>query len=233
MLTGFNTDVEHDGITYHVQTEDRGGTGHLIESLIYVKGEILGSRRISYQNLLEAGAELSAVRALMERQHFTIVETIRRGRIGAVLDPAVAGEGDTTISRAPRFDDLPSRSASSPHSQRTLDEVIGDWLAEQEKLDQIHMHIEGGEDLQFGAAFRLVVTLSTVPEGRPVPGVPVVVRFLSTVHRPMELSRGESGAEGTVEFSGTVPEVEKGTGLVVVSLQHQGVRDERKFLVRR
>ncbi len=233
MLTGFNTDVEHDGITYHVQTEDRGGVGHLIESLIYVRGEILGSRRISYQNLLEAGAELSAVRALMEKQHFTIVETIRRGRIQAVLDPSVAGEGDTTISRVPRLDDLPGRGSGPARSQRTLDEVIGEWLAEQEKLDQVRMHIDGGENLKFGAPYRLVVTLATVPDGRPVAGVPVVVRFLSTVHRPMELTRGETGADGTVEFSGSVPEVEKGTGLVVVSLQHQGVRDERKFLVHR
>ena len=34
MITGFNTDVPHEGHVYHVQTED-GGAGHpILESLV-------------------------------------------------------------------------------------------------------------------------------------------------------------------------------------------------------
>ena len=34
MITGFNTDVPYDGVTYHVQTEDKGLETPLILSLV-------------------------------------------------------------------------------------------------------------------------------------------------------------------------------------------------------
>jgi hypothetical protein len=40
MITGFNTDVKYRGVVYHVQTEDKGTTNPLIETLIYKGGEI-------------------------------------------------------------------------------------------------------------------------------------------------------------------------------------------------
>src|SRR5438093_339781 len=53
MVTGFNTDVQHRGKTYHVQTEDKGLQNPIIETLIYMGGEILAARRTSYADLLE------------------------------------------------------------------------------------------------------------------------------------------------------------------------------------
>ena len=44
LITGFNTDVKYKGVVYHVQTEDKGVSNPLIETLIYKGGEILGSR---------------------------------------------------------------------------------------------------------------------------------------------------------------------------------------------
>ncbi len=56
MITGHNTDVEYKGQVYHVQTEDKGLNNPIIESLIYQKGKILGSKQTPYADLLEAGA---------------------------------------------------------------------------------------------------------------------------------------------------------------------------------
>ncbi len=36
MVTGFNTDVQHDGKIYHVQTEDKGVDNPLIEIVLPV-----------------------------------------------------------------------------------------------------------------------------------------------------------------------------------------------------
>jgi len=44
MITGFNQDVTFKNKVYHVQTEDRGKSNPVIESLIYVGGEILASK---------------------------------------------------------------------------------------------------------------------------------------------------------------------------------------------
>ncbi len=47
VITGFNTDIEHDGVVYHVQTEDKGLDSPLILSLVYSGGAILASKTIS------------------------------------------------------------------------------------------------------------------------------------------------------------------------------------------
>ena len=236
MLTGFNTDIDFDGVTYHVQTEDRGGGNPLIESLVYVRGEILATRRTEYRNLMEAGAEMTAIRTLMERQHRAIVDAIRTGRIDVLTEPSIGGEADTTVSRRPRGEG--ARGGVGPmeaakRSQRTLDEVIADWLAEQQKAERIRVQIEGGDDLHFGAPFRLVVSVKTSPGDGPVQHAHVVAKFLSTAMKAVKLAEAHSGPAGDAALTGTLPQVEKGTALVVVTVQHPSGNDEVKFLVKR
>ena len=61
MLTGFNTDVEHDGVIYHVQTEDKGLDSPLILSLVYAGGAILASKRSPYEDLIAEGFDEAAL----------------------------------------------------------------------------------------------------------------------------------------------------------------------------
>lgn len=235
MLTGFNTDIEFEGVTYHVQTEDRRGTNPLIESLVYVKGEILAARRTAYRNLLDAGAESPAVQALMERQHFAIVEALRRGRIHLLTEPQTSDESDTTVNRHQRpviAEAVPSPPVEGV-ARKTLDEVIAEWLAEQERAEGIRLDVEGGESLRFGGTFPLRVTVRSAPGGSPVVGAHVLVRLLSTAGKPMELAEGESDDGGRLEAAVAIPSLERGTGLVVVSAQHGNGTDEAKFLVQR
>jgi hypothetical protein len=236
VLTGFNTDIEYDGVTYHVQTEDRRGTSPLIESLVYVKGEILAARRTGYGNLLEAGAENNAIQALMERQHFAIVEAIRRGRIHLLVEPEVSDEEDTTVSRssgAAASVAATGAVAVPAQGQKTLDEVIAEWLAEQDRTEGVRLEVQGGDGLRFGASSSLRVFVRSSPGGTPVEGATVRVRFLSTSARPAELASGQSDGDGRLEATVSIPPLEKGTGLVVVSVQHLRGTDEAKFLVQR
>jgi hypothetical protein len=48
VITGFNTDIKHNEKVYHIQTEDKGLQNPYIESLVYVGGEILASKKTSY-----------------------------------------------------------------------------------------------------------------------------------------------------------------------------------------
>ena len=54
MITGYNTEVEYDGVVYHIQTEDKGLQTPLILSLVYSGGAILASRRTPYDDLIAA-----------------------------------------------------------------------------------------------------------------------------------------------------------------------------------
>ena len=81
MISGFNTDIEHGGVTYHVQTEDKGLDTPLILSLVYTGGEILASKRSTYEDLIASGFEETALADRLHRQHKLICAAIVARRI--------------------------------------------------------------------------------------------------------------------------------------------------------
>ena len=85
MITGYNTDVRHSEVVFHVQTEDKGVSNPFIESLVYVGGQVLASKRASYADLLAEGKEEKDIVALMDHQHRTMIAAIRHGKLDAKL----------------------------------------------------------------------------------------------------------------------------------------------------
>lgn len=81
MITGFNTDIEHDGVVYHVQTEDKGLDSPIILSLVYVGGTILASKRSPYEDLIASGFSDEVLAERLKRQHRLICAAINSGRI--------------------------------------------------------------------------------------------------------------------------------------------------------
>jgi hypothetical protein len=81
VITGFNTDIEHDGVVYHVQTEDKGLESPLILSLVYSGGAILASKRSPYEDLIASGFDEEALARRLKRQHRLICAAINAGRI--------------------------------------------------------------------------------------------------------------------------------------------------------
>jgi hypothetical protein len=103
VLTGFNTDIRHSERVYHVQTEDRGPGNPVIESLVYVGGEILLSKKIPYGEHVHGDkVDEKAVRGLMDIQHRRILEAIRRGRLDVKKpDEAALELGEDTFPAPP------------------------------------------------------------------------------------------------------------------------------------
>lgn len=81
MITGFNTDIEHDGMIYHVQTEDKGLDSPIILSLVYSGGTILASKRSPYVDLIAEGFSDELLAERLKRQHRLICAAIHSGRI--------------------------------------------------------------------------------------------------------------------------------------------------------
>jgi len=81
VITGFNTDIEHDGVIYHVQTEDKGLDTPIILSLVYAGGTILASKRAPYEDLIAEGFSDEALAERLKRQHRLICAAIHSGRI--------------------------------------------------------------------------------------------------------------------------------------------------------
>src|SRR6185503_12267379 len=81
VITGFNTDIEHGGVVYHVQTEDKGLDTPIILSLVYVGGAILASKRAPYEDLIAQGFSDEVLSERLKRQHRLICAAINSGRI--------------------------------------------------------------------------------------------------------------------------------------------------------
>lgn len=81
MITGFNTDVEFGGVTYHIQTEDKGLDTPIILSLVYDRGTILAAKRQPYDDLIEKGFDERLLADRLTKQHKTICAAIKKGRI--------------------------------------------------------------------------------------------------------------------------------------------------------
>ncbi|MGQ9896061.1 MAG: hypothetical protein ACUVR8_00660 [Acidobacteriota bacterium] len=96
MLTGFNTDITHNGVVYHVQTEDKGPANPLILSLVYVGGQILASKRTYYVKELEEGVTPVELQKKLEKQHKAILALIARGRVEELIN-----RRESTANRIP------------------------------------------------------------------------------------------------------------------------------------
>ena len=81
MITGFNTDIDYEGVTYHVQTEDKGLATPLILSLVYDRGTILASKRSPYDDLLIDAFDEKVLTDRLQKQHKLICAAVRGGRI--------------------------------------------------------------------------------------------------------------------------------------------------------
>jgi len=111
MLSGFNTNIRHRTILFHVQTEDSGRAHPHIISHLYYGGTILSSEKSGYAELMNGG-ELSddaiedSVRKRMQEQHKEMLRELRRGefdevileRLGDAIFPA-GSEKDLAVAK--------------------------------------------------------------------------------------------------------------------------------------
>jgi hypothetical protein len=102
VITGFNTDIEHGGVVYHVQTEDKGLDTPIILSLVYVGGAILASKRAPYEDLIAQGFSDELLSERLKRQHRLICAAINSGRINDLkkMSPRIV-EGQAAITVEP------------------------------------------------------------------------------------------------------------------------------------
>ena len=80
MVMGFNTDIKHDGVIYHIQTEPRKDAG--IDTTVYTHGAVIHKFKSSYQDQLQSSEFTDEkLQNLLEEQHRLIIGRIRSGEI--------------------------------------------------------------------------------------------------------------------------------------------------------
>jgi len=95
--SGFNTDISVGDRTFHVQTEDRGPTRPVIDTVVYQNGRVLHRRAFDYQSFL-GSAEFTeeVLRQRVEEHHRAVIEDLRSGLLEeeiAAAQKATKGPG--------------------------------------------------------------------------------------------------------------------------------------------
>jgi hypothetical protein len=93
MLFGHNSNVKVGDTVYHVQTEDRGASHAVIDTMVYHNGRVLHRRANSYADLLplDAGRE-QALKERVSSQHQAVLDELRSGalKLAQPLTPPTA-----------------------------------------------------------------------------------------------------------------------------------------------
>ncbi len=319
MITGFNTDVKHADRVYHVQTEDRGIANPVVESLVYVGGEILLSKKSPYKDLVTGDrVDEKALREMMDLQHRRVIEAVRRGRLDkgkigeapadwaddtlpssekmspaalaavhAILavppeplpgkpaaasgpapaaaqapapprvstgqapafppPPAPAAAPPTAVvPRRPASGASPAASGSSPAAPappakpprpgsgiRSLDQVIVDYLASEAASEHLELSLTSDAELVSGGKVSLTLRASTSLTEKPLPGVHVSIRVVSTVRPPQILFRGVTGADGSVTSTCALPDIGTGNAALIIAASSPLGNNEIKQLIKK
>ncbi|HVR12079.1 MAG TPA: hypothetical protein VMW75_28820 [Thermoanaerobaculia bacterium] len=251
MITGYNTDVRHNEVVFHVQTEDKGAANPFIESLVYVGGQVLASKRANYADLLAAGRDEKEIVALMDHQHRTMIAAIRHGKLDAklaalirpktspqpVLEQVPAGgrqvpAGAGAASRAVNPTATPRAvPVQAPPAERTLDQVILEYLTNEADQEQLVLVLEAEADLALGRRASLALRTSSSKSGQPIAGAQVSVRMISTIAEPRVLAVGRTDEYGGLPLRFEIPALDRGTAALIISAVSAIGRAELKHLL--
>jgi hypothetical protein len=235
LITGFNTDIKHNEKVYHIQTEDKGLANPYIESLVYVGGEILASKKTSYAEQAKGTIDEKMIGTMMEQQHRTMIAAIKRGRFDA---PADQTQSTTSIARTtPRQTEaVPLQEIHRPSTderEKTLDQVIIDYLASEAESEHLELAILTQAEFVGGQPIELRVMTRRSISQQPIAAASIEVKVISTVEAPRVIFKGKTAADGSSVVRCTIPNFHEGTAAVIISAQSSLGNDEVKQLVKK
>jgi len=286
LITGFNIDVKYRGVVYHVQTEDKGVSNPYIESLVYVGGQVLASKRASYAEMIAEGKEEKEIVALMDHQHRTMIAAIRHGKLDGKLaalnasrttgpvatptpptgmhpvvvrhpsgpmasppPPAASADAVETMVRAlsggetvarpatatatpeTPLEPIAARPARPAAPERTLDQVILEYLTSEADQEQLVLLLEEERNLGLGQHATLVLRATSSKSGRAVADTQVSVRMISTVVEPRVLANGRTDDRGLLALGFDIPQLGRGTSALIINAVSPIGRAELKHLL--
>lgn len=135
MLPGFNHNIRHREIVFHVQTEDSGPGQYAVVTQLFLSGHVLAVERFRYDDLwsldLDEAERRAALKGRMQEQHKTMLRRLTEGHFDDRLEPFIgSATGDTEEVTPPpeteaAFDgalppEILRASESLPEAPRTL-----------------------------------------------------------------------------------------------------------------
>ena len=147
---------------------------------------------------------------------------VRRPSSGA--SPAASG-----ASRSPSGSAL-KRPGSG---MRSLDQVIVDYLASEAASEHLELSLTSDAELVSGGRVTLTLKATTSLTEKPLPGVHVSIRVVSTVRPPQILFRGVTAGDGCVSSVCALPDIGTGNAALIIAASSPLGNNEIKQLIKK
>jgi hypothetical protein len=227
VITGYNTDVEHGGVTYHVQTEDKGLNTPIILSLVYTGGAILASKRSPYDDLIAAGFDRTALTERLQRQHKLICAAIKAGRIEdlkRMTDRGAIGELTQPVVSAPVAEDQDNDADPDGVSPTVLLQSAGERFSTTDDGDEpLSVAILDETQMRAGDSVTLRLEVTKHDDGgiRPAAKANITVKILGSNFQPSS-TYSTADSYGHSSISVTLPSFKVGRGALLIRAESDG-----------
>jgi hypothetical protein len=242
LLTGFNTDVEYEGVVYHVQTEDKGLQTPFILSLVYTGGAILASKRSPYDDLIAGGFDEDVLAKRLSRQHKLICAAIHAGRIEDLKRLGERDAAEKTVRRqeaaaAKQTEAAAETEMISPATEPQIEAaasapdhfaITGPDEAEERLrvilLDEVEL--SGGNSV----TLRVLVSRAAPIRRQPARKARVVVKVLGSTFRPTS-TMATTSSQGIATIPILLPLFETGRAAVLIQAHIDGETAELRRVI--
>ena len=207
MVFGHNSNVKIGDMLYHVQTEDRGASHAVIDTMVYHSGRVLHRRANSYADLLplNAAREVS-LKERVSAQHNAVMEELRSGALKfaqaaapAIAKPASRGEPD-----------------AAPSAEGTTDSLV--------------LRLLNAKDWLNGRRATLQVLVFEKADGAVVSGGRVTARIEGAAEPAQHSSA--TGLDGKAQLAFDMPQLTGGDCALVIEASHGKSRARLQFQLR-
>jgi hypothetical protein len=247
VITGYNTDVEFDGVVYHVQTEDKGLDTPVILSLVYSGGAILASKRSAYDDLVARGFDESVLAARLQRQHKLICAAVHAGRIEDLKQLGSRDSPPATlkVNAGPEKETAAAEDAPPAEAEPTEPPVESPEVEIESPGDRFSISgdpsnnggltvmLSGSHELRGGSSVTLRLNvLRRGPGGKErVPDAKVTVKTLGS-NFPSQTTYATTDARGAVVVLILLPDFKDGRAAVLIQAEANGeVAELRKIVL--
>ena len=127
MIPGLNINITHEGVEYHVQTEDLGRGNPYLLTLVFRAGAIIAREKVNYRDVLGEGASEIEIKKFMDDQHHRIMQRVLAGQIQSPATSQTAA-GPPSQTSPPPHASPPAPKAAPPPPDEALDRLIAEYI---------------------------------------------------------------------------------------------------------
>ena len=232
MITGYNTDVEHNGVVYHVQTEDKGLQTPIILSLVYTGGAILASKRAPYDDLIAEGFSQEVLAERLQRQHKLICAAVHAGRIEELRQLGDRDAGKQTSDRTPRSEPADEGTEKPAEGSNQDSAALDRFAITEEPQDGLSIKLLDEKDLRAGESVTLRLQVTRVAAGgrEPAAKANITVKLLGSSFQPAStFSTTDSNGRSSVSMS--LPPFAAGRAAILIRAEAGGEVAELRRII--